>query len=55
LNKSKLDEFGYFNSNLIEKLFKKAKNANGQPIAARDDMAIVGITSLQMLHELFVA
>jgi len=54
LNKSKLDELGYFNSKTVEKLVSKAKNANGQSIAARDDMAIVGITSLQMLHELFV-
>jgi len=54
LSKSKLDEFGYFNSKLVNKLLDKAINANGKPIAARDDMAIVGITSLQMLHELFV-
>ena len=55
LSKSKLDSFGYFNSNIVDKLFKKANSANGQPIAARDDMAIVGITSMQMLHEQFVA
>jgi len=54
LHKSKLDEFGYFNSKLVNKLLDKAINANGKPIAARDDMAIVGITSMQMLHELFV-
>ena len=50
----KLEDYGYFNSKLVNKLVDKAKKANGQPIAARDDMAIVGITSLQMLHELFV-
>lgn len=55
LSKNKLEDFGYFNSNFVEKLISKAKNAKGQSIAARDDMAIVGITSLQMLHELFVA
>ena len=55
LSKSKLDNFGYFNPNLVNKLIKKANGANGQQIAARDDMAIVGITSMQMLHEQFVA
>ena len=54
LSKSNLKEFGYFNSNLVEKLVSKAKNANGQPIAARDDMAIVGITSMQLLHDFYV-
>ena len=54
LNKSKIDEFGYFNSKFVEKLVSKANNANGQPIAARDDMAIVGITSMQLLHELYI-
>lgn len=55
LSNQQLDKFGYFNSKFVDKLISKAKSANGQAIAARDDMAIVGIMSLQMLHELFVA
>ena len=55
IDKKSIDKFGYFNSDFVDKLFVKAKKANGTPIAARDDMAIVGITSLQMLHERFVA
>jgi asparagine synthase (glutamine-hydrolysing) len=54
LSNKKIEEFGYFNNKFVNKLIDKANNANRQPIAARDDMAIVGITSLQMLHELFV-
>jgi asparagine synthase (glutamine-hydrolysing) len=54
LSKQTLNKFGYFNSNFVDKLISKANNANGQPIAARDDMAIVGITSLQLLHDMYV-
>jgi len=54
LSPEKLVDFGYFDSRFVDKLINKAKSANGQPIAARDDMAIVGITSLQLLHEHFV-
>ena len=47
--------FGYFDDMGVERLLNKSKNANGMAISAREDMAIVGITSLQLLHHHFVA
>ena len=53
-NEDKIDHYGYFDKSKINQLINKTKRANGKPISARDDMAVVGISSLQLLHHHFI-
>jgi asparagine synthase (glutamine-hydrolysing) len=54
LTPEKLGEYGYFNLDQAEKLIAKArKNAETQ-ISARDDMAMVAMASMQLLHHHFL-
>ena len=52
LSAKKLAEFGLFNPSSVEKLMVKAKR--GRAIGTKDNMAIVGILSTQLLVEQFV-
>ena len=53
-NEDKIDHYGYFDKSKVKQLINKTKRANGKPISARDDMAVVGISSLQLLHHHFI-
>ena len=54
-NKDVVKEYGYFDPLSVERLMKKTEKAAGQQVSARDDMAMVGIASLQLLHHHFIA
>ena len=53
INKTKLKEYGYFNTSasgrLLQQMGKPAKN-----ISAKDDMALAALVSVQLLHHHFV-
>ena len=49
-----IKKFGYFNLDMIKKLIQKCDSNSGKNISARDDMAMVGIVSLQLLHYHFL-
>jgi len=49
-----ISKYGYFDQTAVDKLLEKTKKANGKPISARDDMAVVAIASLQLLHHQFI-
>ena len=49
-----INSYGYFDKSRVNQLISKTKRANGKPISARDDMAVVGISSLQLLHHHFI-
>lgn len=54
LESDTLKKFGYFNPKAVDRLLNKAHKAEGKPISARDDMAMVSIVSLQLLHHHFI-
>lgn len=47
-------DYGYFDPMAVDRLMKKTEKAAGQQMSARDDMSMVGIASLQLLHHHFV-
>jgi asparagine synthase (glutamine-hydrolysing) len=51
----KIIENGYFDHKTVGLLKKKIDKSNGQTLSARDDMAIVGIVSTQLLHHHFLS
>jgi asparagine synthase (glutamine-hydrolysing) len=52
---NKIIEHGYFDNRTVNLLKKKIEKSNGNALAARDDMAIVGIVSTQLLHHHFLS
>jgi asparagine synthase (glutamine-hydrolysing) len=52
LSDSALNRCGFFDSNKTRKLYEKCRR--GQAIGFKDNMAFVGIISLQLLHRLFI-
>lgn len=54
LDKDTIDKYGYFDPLSVNNLMIKATKAAGQPLSARDDMAMVGVSSLQLLHHHFL-
>lgn len=52
LTRKKIEHDGYFNSARTEKLLEKVRRF--QNISARDDMAVVGVVSTQLLHYYFI-
>lgn len=52
LSTRKLNEFGYFDANKVQRLIKKI--AKGRAIGNKDNMALVGILSTQVWHHLFI-
>jgi asparagine synthase (glutamine-hydrolysing) len=51
----KIIENGYFDNRMVNLLKKKIEKSNGMTLSARDDMAIVGIVSMQLLHHHFLS
>jgi asparagine synthase (glutamine-hydrolysing) len=45
-----LMEYGYFDASLVGRMIKKLEKTEAEQISAREDMAMVGIASLQLLH-----
>ena len=54
LSPEKIDSFKYFDPKAVNNLLTKMTKAGGKAISARDDMAVVGITSMQLLHHHFI-
>ena len=52
LSPASIRDTGYFNPNLVDKLVRKCRTAVG--IGFRDNMALVGILSVQLLHQTFI-
>ena len=53
-SEEKLKGYGYFNAQKVEKLVSKCKKQEGQLMSERENMAIVGILSTQLLHHHFI-
>jgi len=53
LSEDKIKNYGYFDYKKISRLLTKIGNGN-RHFSAREEMAIVGIISLQLLHYLFI-
>lgn len=54
LTEGKINSYKYFNPKYVEKLKSKIKRYSGKNITARDEMALVGIISTQLLHFHFI-
>lgn len=52
LSRDAIEQFGYFEPSAVKKLTGKMKN--GMMLSERENMAVVGIVSTQLLHEHFV-
>lgn len=55
LSRKAIEDYGYFNSGSVEKLLNKFSPDSKVKISARDDMALVGIVSTQLLHHHFIS
>ncbi len=53
-NPKLLMEYGYFDASLVGRMIKKLEKTETEQISAREDMAMVGIASLQLLHTHFL-
>ena len=54
LSPEQIERAGYFDADAVDRLVRKCKRRKeGVPISALDDMAVVGVLSLQLLHERF--
>ena len=51
----KILEFGYFDNRTVNMLKQKIERTHREQISTRDDMAIVGIISTQLLHHHFLS
>ena len=55
LSPERIRAAGYFNADAVDKLIRKCKRRReGSAISAIDDMSVVGILSLQLLHHHFL-
>ncbi len=54
LKRETIEQYGYFNPDIVERLLLKFSQEGGKNVSARDDMALVGIVSLQLLHHHFL-
>lgn len=53
-SEDKLKNFGYFDPIKVRKLVEKCKKQKGQLLSERENMAVVGILSTQLLHHHFI-
>lgn len=53
LKRERLEKFGFFNADNVAKLMDRFEKSEGKNVSARDDMALVGIVSLQLLNHHF--
>ncbi|OGU55539.1 MAG: asparagine synthase (glutamine-hydrolyzing) [Ignavibacteria bacterium RBG_13_36_8] len=54
LNNDVIKRYGYFDPESVEQLLNKFKAQNWKNISERDDMSLVGIISMQLLHYHFI-
>jgi len=54
LSKDAVERSGLFNPELVSRLVTKCDRMAAQPTSAKDDMALVGVLSTQLLHHHFV-
>ncbi len=54
LSAEKIKDYGYFDYNKITRLQKKCERQEGQLLSERENMALVGILSTQILHHQFL-
>jgi len=54
LSERELARTDLFDATAVSRLIKKLERSNGHPASARDDMAVIGILSTQLLHRCFV-
>jgi len=54
LSEVKLKKYGYFDPRKVGKLVEKCKKQNGQLLSERENMAVVGILSTQLVHHHFI-
>ncbi len=54
LSDRRLRQSGYFAPEKVNRLRKKAEQRDGRPLSERDNMALVGIISTQLLDERFI-
>lgn len=54
LSGKKLKDYGYFNPDKVARLKAKCQKGGGQLLSERENMAVVGILSTQLLHHHFI-
>lgn len=54
LDTAMVQRYGYFNPDSVEQLMNKFRNQDWKNISERDDMTMVGMVSLQLLHHHFL-
>lgn len=54
LSENRVQQTGLFDHESVSRLVRKCERKSGQPLSARDDMALVGVLSAQLLHHHFV-
>jgi len=54
LSENGLRRTGLFDQESVSRLVRKCERKSGQPLSARDDMALVGVLSTQLLYHNFV-
>jgi asparagine synthase (glutamine-hydrolysing) len=54
LSEDQLEKAGLFDARSVSRLTQKIRTSGGRPVSARDDMAIIGVLSAQLLHHHFV-
>ena len=54
LSEEKLKGYGYFNPDKVARLRAKCRKQDGQLMSERENMAVVGILSTQLLHHHFI-
>jgi asparagine synthase (glutamine-hydrolysing) len=54
ISREAIEGYGYFDPERVEALIKKSTADDSKRVSAREDMALVGIVSLQLLHHHFV-
>ena len=54
LSEDAISNAGLFDGQAVGRLIKKLERSSGRPVSARDDMALVGILSTQLLHHHFI-
>ena len=54
ISREAIEDFGYFDPESVARLLKKLTSLSDGTTSARDDMALVGIASLQLIHHHFI-
>jgi asparagine synthase (glutamine-hydrolysing) len=54
LGESKIQDYGYFDPHLIKKLVEKSVRQDGNLLSERENMAVIGVLSTQLLHKQFI-